>query len=125
MPDRERYTQRPTRVSSRRLDPDVLERHFAQHSSVRHTVQSHTTGQAEILHTRLSSHVLRHLQHHLFGDQLDAAREVHLALGDRRFRLAIWHRYLGKPRHATGRDAMKGSYLGPRDSEAEIEKYLQ
>ena len=39
--------------------------------------------------------------------------------------LAIWHRYLGKPRHATGRDAMKGSYLGPRDSEAEIEKYLQ
>ena len=39
--------------------------------------------------------------------------------------LAIWHRYLGKPRHATGRDAMKGSYLGPRDSEAEIEEYLQ
>jgi len=39
--------------------------------------------------------------------------------------LAIWHRYLGKPRHATRRDAMKGSYLGPRDSEAEIEEYLQ
>jgi carbamoyltransferase len=39
--------------------------------------------------------------------------------------LAIWHRYLGQPRQATGRDAMKGSYLGPRDNEAEIEKYLR
>jgi carbamoyltransferase len=40
--------------------------------------------------------------------------------------LAIWHRYLGKPRQASGgRDAMKGSYLGPCDSEAQIEKYLR
>ena len=38
--------------------------------------------------------------------------------------LAIWHRYLGKPRDVTGYDAMKGSYLGPRDSEADIEAYL-
>ena len=38
--------------------------------------------------------------------------------------LAIWHRYLGKPRRPSG-DAMKGSYLGPRDSEDEIESYLQ
>jgi carbamoyltransferase len=38
--------------------------------------------------------------------------------------LAIWHRYLGKPRTVNGRDAMKGSYLGPCDSEADVEKYL-
>ncbi|HEU4833400.1 MAG TPA: carbamoyltransferase [Pyrinomonadaceae bacterium] len=38
--------------------------------------------------------------------------------------LAIWHRYLDKPRTVNGFDAMKGSYLGPRDTEAEIEKYL-
>jgi carbamoyltransferase len=38
--------------------------------------------------------------------------------------LAIWHRYLGKPRTVNDGDAMKGSYLGPRDSETEIEKYL-
>ena len=38
--------------------------------------------------------------------------------------LAIWHRYLGNPRVVNGGDAMKGSYLGPRDSEAEIEKFL-
>src|SRR5690349_4529253 len=39
--------------------------------------------------------------------------------------LAIWHRYLGKPRTVNGGDAMKGSYLGPRDSEDEIENYLR
>ena len=57
--------------------------------------------------------------------------------------LAIWHRYLDKPRvspetsgtwrssrdHADGvppySDGMKGSYLGPRHSEEEIEAFLQ
>jgi carbamoyltransferase len=39
--------------------------------------------------------------------------------------LAIWHRYLGKPRTPARPDAMKGSYLGPRDDEAEIETYLR
>ena len=39
--------------------------------------------------------------------------------------LAIWHRYLEKPRQATRQDTMKGSYLGPRDSEADIEAFLR
>jgi len=39
--------------------------------------------------------------------------------------LAIWHRYLDKPRNVNGGDAMKGSYLGPCDSEAEIEGFLR
>jgi carbamoyltransferase len=58
--------------------------------------------------------------------------------------LAIWHRYLGKPRvspesegawlssqnHSNGcllpyADGMKGSYLGPRNSEEEIEQFLK
>jgi carbamoyltransferase len=39
--------------------------------------------------------------------------------------LAIWHRYLGNPRTVNGGDAMKGSYLGPRDSEADIEQFLR
>jgi carbamoyltransferase len=40
--------------------------------------------------------------------------------------LAIWHKYLQKPRTATtnGRDRMKGAYLGPRFSDAEIKKWL-
>jgi carbamoyltransferase len=39
--------------------------------------------------------------------------------------LAIWHRYLAKPRSGCGKDRMKGSYLGPRDSEAKIEEFLR
>jgi carbamoyltransferase len=38
--------------------------------------------------------------------------------------LALWHRYLGKPRTAVA-DAMKGSYLGPKNSETEIEEFLR
>lgn len=58
--------------------------------------------------------------------------------------LAIWHRYLGNPRVSPEKkgtwrspreytngtlppyaDGMKGSYLGPRDSEEEIERFLK
>src|SRR5581483_10309844 len=40
--------------------------------------------------------------------------------------LAIWHKYLDKPRAATadGRDRMKGAYLGPKFSDAEIKAWL-
>lgn len=38
----------------------------------------------------------------------------------------IWHRHLDKPRTVVpGKDAMKGAYLGPAYSDAEIEAYLQ
>jgi carbamoyltransferase len=39
--------------------------------------------------------------------------------------LAIWHRYLAQPRKSCGADKMKGSYLGPSDSEDDIERYLR
>lgn len=57
--------------------------------------------------------------------------------------LAIWHRYLGKPRRSPEKigtwrssknenpaatvyaDAMKGAFLGPRDTEDEVEAYLK
>jgi carbamoyltransferase len=38
----------------------------------------------------------------------------------------IWHRYLKKPRQVTpGRDSMKGAYLGPAYTPAEIETFLE
>ncbi len=41
--------------------------------------------------------------------------------------LAIWHKVLGNERHrnGTGLDTMKGSYLGPAFSDAEIEAFLK
>ncbi len=38
----------------------------------------------------------------------------------------IWHRHLKQPRHVTpGKDAMRGAYLGPSFSDAQIEKFLK
>ena len=38
--------------------------------------------------------------------------------------LSVWHEYLDHDRHADGVDQMKGAYLGPRFSEADIQGYL-
>jgi carbamoyltransferase len=38
----------------------------------------------------------------------------------------IWHRHLGQPRRVSpGKDSMKGAYLGPSYTEAEIEEFLR
>lgn len=39
--------------------------------------------------------------------------------------LAAWHHYDDQPRCVTGTDRMKGSYLGPRHTNAEIEQFLK
>lgn len=39
--------------------------------------------------------------------------------------LAVWYQYLEKPRTVDANDSMKGSYLGPRYSDAEIEATLK
>ena len=38
--------------------------------------------------------------------------------------LSVWHEYLDNPRPANGGDRMRGSYLGPRFSEADIQSCL-
>ena len=38
--------------------------------------------------------------------------------------LAVWHKMEGKPRISTGVDKMRGSYLGPRFSNEEVEAFL-
>src|SRR5262249_48736177 len=35
-----------------------------------------------------------------------------------------WHEYMGVERNATGHDTMRGSYLGPRDTEGDIRNCL-
>ena len=38
--------------------------------------------------------------------------------------LAVWHQVLDRPRSCTGKDRMKGSWLGPEFTDAEIMSYL-
>lgn len=39
--------------------------------------------------------------------------------------LTAWYQYEGQPRRTDGTDQMKGSYLGPKHSNAEIEQFLK
>ena len=38
--------------------------------------------------------------------------------------LGVWHKYLGNPRTVKKSDAMRGSYLGPKFSDAEVSTFL-
>lgn len=38
--------------------------------------------------------------------------------------LFVWHQLLGKPRRPAGRDAQKGSFLGPRFTPGDVRKFL-
>ena len=91
MPGEQRGAERPTGVAGRRLDPDVVVRAFPQQPAVGDAVQRHAAGQHQMLHPGLLVHVAAHAEHDLFGDRLDAGRQIHVSLLDVR---------LGIPRRA-------------------------
>src|SRR5205814_8134953 len=88
MPDAERDAERAAGVAGRRLNPDVVEDALAQDAAVADAVQRDAARQAQIAEAGLAPREARHLQHHLLGDLLHRAREIHLALRQRRLGLA-------------------------------------
>ena len=80
MPQAERHAQRAAGVAGRRLHPHLLERPLAQDAAVADAVERDAAGQAQVAHPGLAVRERGHLQHHLFGDVLNRARQVHLAL---------------------------------------------
>src|ERR1700730_14734626 len=88
VPNRQRDSQRTACVACRWLDPDILERHFPQHSAISHAIQGNSASHTEFLHSGLFVSILRHLQHHFFRDHLNAPRQIHLPLSNLRLRLS-------------------------------------
>src|SRR5262245_32236875 len=88
MPDRKSNPDGASRVTRRGLDPDVVKHPFTQEQAVRHTVERHPPGQAELFHPGLAPNITRHLQHYFFRNLLDAPGEVHFPLRKPRFRLS-------------------------------------
>ena len=88
VPEAQRHAERAAGIAGRRLDPDLLERAFAQDAAVADAVERHAAGQAQIAHAGLAMRERGHLQHHLFGDVLDRPRQVHFALRQRALGLA-------------------------------------
>ncbi len=101
MPDAHGHAKCAARIARRRLDPDLVERSFAEDASVAHAVQRHAACQAEIAHPRFTMGERRHLQHHLFGDFLDRPREVHFTL--RQTALLLTRRSSQQPLHLRSR----------------------
>jgi hypothetical protein len=62
-----------------RLDPQPFERPLSKNAAIAHTIQSNPSGEAEVFLSCFPVHVLRHLQHHFFGDFLDRSSQIHLA----------------------------------------------
>ena len=85
MPGKERRTKRPTSVAGGRLDPNVIERTLAQQPTVGDAVQRDTACQHQMAHLRLLVDIPTDSQHDLFGDALDARRQVHVSLLDAAF----------------------------------------
>ena len=52
MVDEEGHAERPAGIAGRGLDPDLLERAFAEDPAVGHAVQGDAAGQAEVRQAR-------------------------------------------------------------------------
>ena len=70
MPDEEGCPQCATRVTRRRLDPEVFKRSFSQDLAIADAVESDATRQHQVVQTRLPVQMTRHAQHDLFADDL-------------------------------------------------------
>src|SRR5262249_6884961 len=80
VPEAERDAERAARVACRRLDPDLIEDALAQDAAVADAIERDAACQTEIAQSGLALREARHLDHHLFGDLLNRARQVHFAL---------------------------------------------
>ena len=87
MPGKQRRAERAARIARGRLDPDVIENAFAQNAPVRDAIERDAAGQTKISLSGFLANVPRHSEHDFLGHILDRAREVHVALGQFRFRL--------------------------------------
>src|SRR5436190_2211571 len=74
-------------ITSRGLNPDLVEDSFPDDSAVAHAIERHAAGQTEIAHPGFAPGKRGHLEHDFFGDVLDGPRKIHLALRERAFGL--------------------------------------
>src|SRR5262245_25683904 len=72
--------KRATGITSRRLNPDVLEWPFTLKSAVGDTVERHAASHDQVAFARRLVDSPAHTQHAFLGDALDARGEIHVTL---------------------------------------------
>src|SRR5262245_30442212 len=85
MPSSERRPDGATGIASCGLNPQALKWSFPEDFAIAYTVQGYSTGQTEMVGTRLTMHSLRKTYHHFFRDVLNGARQVHVLLAQEGF----------------------------------------
>src|SRR5437588_4251552 len=90
MPNKSSRSQSAARIASRRLNPDVLERSFAQQSAIGDTIESHAPGPDQMFHAGQPMRFGGHPQQNLLSNFLDTRRHVHVALIEQRLGIARW-----------------------------------
>src|SRR5215471_13855012 len=87
MPSKQRRAECTAGIARGRLNPDAVENAVAQNTSVRDAIERDSAGQTKISLSGFLANVSRHPQYDFVNYILDRAREVHVALGQSRFRL--------------------------------------
>ena len=86
MPDQLSDAEGATGVAGSRLNPDALERAFAQQPAVGDAVEGDSPRETEVFRPGRAVRRAGHAEHDLFADDLYRAGEVHLPLCELRFR---------------------------------------
>src|SRR5262249_33449683 len=86
MPSKQRRAERTAGIARGRLNPDAVENAVAQNTSVRDAVERDSAGQTKISLSGFLANVPRHPQYDFVDYILDRASQVHVALGQPRFR---------------------------------------
>ena len=86
MPHEPGRSERSARVAGRGLDPNIVERPFAQQPPIGHAIQGNAAGQHQISLHRFFMQIAAEPQHHVFRHHLDACRQIHVPLQQVGFR---------------------------------------
>ncbi len=78
MPIGQRCAERRARIPGRRLHPEPVDQSLGQDLAVRHRIQRHAAGHAEIAHAGLGHRVAHHAAQDLLGHRLQRGGHVHV-----------------------------------------------
>src|SRR5690606_31879036 len=93
----ERTSKRRSGVGCAGWNPDPLEPGLRQHARVGHAVERHAPAQTQPFEFRAAAQLARHVQHNVFGNDLQRSRNVSMPIFQLLARLAWWPERIEKP----------------------------
>src|SRR5258707_15635427 len=82
--------ERSSGIARGGLDPDAVKSPIPHEFAIGDTVESDSSGQTQILQTRLLRQRTRHPEDHFFEDGLNRSSHIHMPLRHQLIRLSRW-----------------------------------